>query len=93
MRNSPKAREAELLAELQTMLNDVLTAKSAGESYSRLARAHGYVDGFIRALEATGSVDKKKLLAAVADARAKMQGPAIRLGDDAARFRDRRRAS
>ncbi len=46
--------KVEIVNELRTMLRDVFVAKSAGETYARLARAHGYVDGYMRALLETG---------------------------------------
>jgi hypothetical protein len=74
--------KVEIVNELRTMLRDVFVAKSAGETYSRLARAHGYVDGYMRALLETGIVSKNELLAIVAAEREQVSGPAMRtLGD------------
>ena len=70
--------KVEILNELRTMLRDVFVAKSAGETYARLARAHGYVDGYMRALLDTGVVEKDELLEIVAAAREQVSGPAIR---------------
>ena len=61
--------KAEVLGELRTMLSDVFTAKAAGEAYGRIARAHGYVDGYMRALLETGLVEKSELLDMVATER------------------------
>ena len=72
--------KAEVMAELRTMLGDVFAAKAAGEEYGRLARAHGYVDGYMRALLETGVVSKEELLALVASERARASGPATREG-------------
>ena len=69
----------EMLADLRVMLTDVFVAKAAGEQYGRLARAHGYVDGFMRALLETGTVTKAELLELVAAEREKASGPAIRV--------------
>ena len=75
--------KAEMLADLRVMLTDVFVAKAAGEQYGRLARAHGYVDGFMRALLETGTVTKAELLELVAAEREKSSGPAMRvLGAD-----------
>jgi len=78
----------EMLTELRTMLRDVFVAKSAGGTYARLARAHGYVDGYMRALLDAGTVTKEELLAIVAAEREQVSGPAIRTievsGDEAA---------
>jgi hypothetical protein len=70
--------KVEIVNELRTMLRDVFVAKSAGETYSRLARAHGYVDGYMRALLETDVVSKDELLAIVASEREQVSGPAIR---------------
>jgi hypothetical protein len=71
--------KAEMLADLRVMLTDVFVAKAAGEQYGRLARAHGYVDGFMRALLETGTVTKAELLELVAAEREKASGPAMRV--------------
>ncbi len=70
--------KVEIVNELRTMLRDVFVAKSAGGTYSRLARAHGYVDGYMRALLETGTVSKEELLAIVATEREHVSGPAMR---------------
>ena len=71
--------KAEMLGDLRVMLTDVFVAKAAGEQYGRLARAHGYVDGFMRALLETGTVTKAELLEIVAAEREKTSGPAMRV--------------
>jgi hypothetical protein len=68
----------EILTELRTMLRDVFVAKSAGGTYARLARAHGYVDGYMRALLDAGTVTKEELLEIVAGEREQVSGPAMR---------------
>jgi hypothetical protein len=68
--------KAEVLRDLETMLRDVLTATEAGRSYARMARAHGYVDGFMRGLLDTGFVAKSELLEIVARERMRVSGPA-----------------
>jgi hypothetical protein len=70
--------KAEVMAELRTMLGDVFAAKTAGEAYGRLARAHGYVDGYMRALLEIGFVTKAELLELVNAERERSSGPAIR---------------
>jgi hypothetical protein len=74
---SERSKE-EMLAELRTMLRDVFAAQAAGQVHSRIARAHGYVDGFMRALLDTGIVGKRELLELVAAEREHISGPAIR---------------
>jgi len=77
--------KAEMLGDLRVMLTDVFVAKAAGEQYGRLARAHGYVDGYMRALLETGTVTKSELLELVAAEREKTSGPAMRvLGEESA---------
>lgn len=73
--------KAELLSHLQTMLSDVFTAAAAGTAQARIARAHGYVDGFMRALLDTGVVEHRELVALVAAERERVSGPAIRVMD------------
>ena len=70
--------KAEVLGELRTMLRDIFVAKSQGETHARLARAHGYVDGYMRALLETGTTTKQELLEIVATERERVSGPAMR---------------
>ena len=74
---SPKSKE-ELLAELRGMLRDVFAAQAAGQVQARVARAHGYVDGFMRALVDSGLASKSELLEVVATEREYVAGPAVR---------------
>jgi hypothetical protein len=73
--------KAELLSHLQTMLRDVFAAAAAGTAQARIARAHGYVDGFMRALLDTGVAEHRELVALVAAERERVSGPAIRVMD------------
>lgn len=59
----------ELMAVLRGLLNDVLKARFGGVAYGKLARAHGYADGYMAALLDAGVVDKKALLELVSDQR------------------------
>ncbi len=68
--------KAEALRDLETMLRDALAATNAGRSYARLARAHGYIDGFMRGLLDSGFASKAELLEIVARERARAGGPA-----------------
>lgn len=68
--------KAEMMAELRTMLRDVFAARSEGAAYARLARAHGYVDGYMRAMMEAGMIGKDELLAVVAEERTFAHGPA-----------------
>ncbi|MDI3286384.1 hypothetical protein [Polyangium sp. 15x6] len=71
-------RKSEMLAELKQMLNEALRAQSAGESYTKLAKAQGAVDGYMRALLDSGVATKQELLELVASERARVNGPATR---------------
>ena len=70
--------KTELLSDLRVMLRDVLAASTAGRAYARVARAHGYVDGFMRALLDAELVTRAELLEIVAAERERASGPAIR---------------
>ncbi len=66
----------EMLDNLRAMLKDVFKLRSDGVAYARLARAHGYVDGYMRVLLEAGIADKNELLALVASVREQADGPA-----------------
>jgi hypothetical protein len=66
----------ELLENLRGMVRDMLKLRTEGGAYAKLARAHGYVDGYMRVLLEAGIADHKALLALVADERRKHDGPA-----------------
>lgn len=68
--------KTELLDNLRGMVRDMLRLRSEGGAYAKLARAHGYVDGYMRVLLETGAADSKTLLKLVADERARFEGPA-----------------
>ena len=70
--------KAEVTSELRRMLADVFAAKAQGETYARLARAHGYVDGYMRALLELGFATKDELLEIVNAERERASGPAMR---------------
>ena len=75
-------QKAEVISELRSMLADVFAAKEKGEAYGRLARAHGYVDGYMRALLDIGFVSKAELLDIVNEERDRASGPALRTVDE-----------
>lgn len=58
-----------LLDTLRTLLHDVMRARFEGTAYAKLARAHGYADGFMRALLDANIVGKDELLSLVSDER------------------------
>lgn len=59
----------ELLTVLRGLLDDVLSARFGGVAYAKLARAHGYADGYMRALLDAGLVDEQQLFELVSDQR------------------------
>lgn len=73
--------KAELLFELRGMMRDLLALRSSGEVYPRLARAHGYVDGYMRVLLDMGVATQKELVEIVAEERERASGPAMRVLD------------
>ncbi len=54
---------------LRKMLKELFEADSRGGRRDRLARAHGYTDGYMRALTDLGVMNQKELLAIVLDER------------------------
>jgi len=60
-------RKDELMGVLGGLLKDVLKARFAGTERAKLARAHGYADGYMRALLDAGLVDKSTLLHVVGE--------------------------
>jgi hypothetical protein len=73
--------KADVLSDLQTMLRDLLAAATGGSGRARIARAHGYVDGYMRALLDLGVAQQAELLELVAAERERASGPAIRVVD------------
>jgi hypothetical protein len=70
--------KAQLLENLRVMLRDAIRLRAAGVAYARLARAHGYVDGYMRVLLETGVADSRELLQVVAEERRAVDGPPSR---------------
>ena len=59
----------ELLERVRELVRQVTEARFEGGAYAKLARAHGYADGYMRALMDAGLVDRDALLKAVGEAR------------------------
>jgi hypothetical protein len=70
-----------MISDLRTMLRDMFAASATGGGGARLARAHGYVDGYMRAMLDQGVATKSELLAVVAAERERFAGPAVRVLD------------
>lgn len=68
-----------LLDALRLILCDTIRLRREGVSYPRLARAHGYADGYMRALLEARIVTQHELLALVSEVRASAEGPATAL--------------
>lgn len=73
-----RTSKADMLAELRRLLHDVFVARSEGSNYNRIARDHGYVDGYMRAMLESGQATKQELLELVAIERTRVSGPAVR---------------
>jgi hypothetical protein len=71
----------DVISGLRTMLRGMLAASTAGAEGARLARAHGYVDGYMRALLDLGAATRSELLELVASERERQHGPAVRVSD------------
>lgn len=67
--------KATMFENLRTMLRDVFRLRRDGAAYARLSRAHGYVDGYMRALMESGVATQKELLELVAAERVRVDGP------------------
>lgn len=59
----------ELLERVAELVRQVTEARFEGAVYAKLARAHGYADGYMRALMDAGLIERDELLVAVGDAR------------------------
>lgn len=59
----------DLVARVCELVRQVTHARFEGSAYAKLARAHGYADGYMRALLDAGLVERDTLLRAVGDAR------------------------
>jgi hypothetical protein len=59
----------ELLARVSELIRQVTEARFEGTQYAKLARAHGYADGYMRALMDAELVDRDALLKVVGGAR------------------------
>ena len=66
----------EMLENLRSMLNEVFKLRREGVAYARLARQHGYVDGYMRMLLEAGIATRSELLEIVGAERVRADGPA-----------------
>lgn len=75
---TPTARD-KALENLRLLLRDLFKVRESGARQDRFARAHGYTDGFMRALIATGVASQSELQELVNEEREKFSGPALRI--------------
>ena len=68
--------KAAMLENLRSLLNEVFKLRREGAAYARLARQHGYVDGYMRMLLEAGIATRGELLEIVAAERVRTDGPA-----------------
>lgn len=61
--------KSELVERVKSLVADVTRARFEGGAYAKLMRAHGYADGYMRALMDAGLVDRDSLVRAVGEAR------------------------
>ena len=73
---SEQVSKPAMLDNLRRMLNDVFKLRREGAAYAKLARAHGYVDGYMRMLLESGPATRTELLEIVAAERVRADGPA-----------------
>lgn len=62
-----------LLSRVRELVRQVTEARFEGAMYAKLARAHGYADGYMRALMDAGLVERDELLSVVGAARDEVQ--------------------
>ena len=71
-----RVSKSRLVGELSRMLEDLFTEHKRGAAGSRLARAHGYLDCYMRGLIDAGILTPAELLLVVSDERRRVDGPA-----------------
>ena len=75
---TPNSRD-HVIVELRRLLHDLFVATEQGAAQPRLARAHGYADGYMKGRLQAGIVSQPELLSIVAEERGRVAGPATRL--------------
>ena len=73
------AQRDALLGNLRSLLHDLFIATEQGVAPARLARAHGYTDGYMKVLLQAGLATQRELLSIVSEERERVGGPAIRV--------------
>ncbi len=62
--------------ELRQLLAELLREHRRGADGAKLARAHGYLDGYMRSLVDAGTLTQRQLLSIVREQRSYVDGPA-----------------
>jgi hypothetical protein len=63
-----------LLAQVRALVAEVTRTRFEGGAYAKMMRAQGYADGYMRALQDAGLVDRNELLRAVGNGRVEVVG-------------------
>ena len=69
--------KAQMLGELRSMLRTAFDSRTVGGPAAHQARAHGYADGYMRAMLDSGLADQRELLSLVGEQRRRAHGPAL----------------
>ncbi len=70
--------KTQMFDELRSLLRDAFNSRDAGAPAAHLARAHGYADGYMRAMMDSGLANQRELLSLVGEQRRRAHGPAYR---------------
>jgi hypothetical protein len=73
---SEQLSKPQMLDNLKSLLLEVFKLRRQGAAYARLAKQHGYVDGYMRSLLENGVASRQELLELVSGVRAATDGPA-----------------
>lgn len=67
----------EVLLEIRRMLRELFQQHQKGGATAARARAHGYLDGYMRGLLEAGVFSQQELLAVVREQRERSSGPGV----------------
>jgi hypothetical protein len=73
--------KTEMLAVLRSLVKDMLQLRTEGVAQGKFARAHGYVDGYIRVMLDAGLASERELLDVVLEERRRGAGSAPAVND------------
>jgi hypothetical protein len=63
--------------ELRTLLRDLFKARYEGVPAGKIARAHGYVDGYMASMLRSQVISQRELLTIIGEERTRVAGPAL----------------